>query len=207
MEDYVMRSSLMAVAITALMGGLVVAPVTQQPAKAQALGSLKAPISDSSNLLTLIGHGGGGGGGGGGGHMSGGGGGGPHFSGGGGGGAPHFSGGGMGGGGIRNFSGGGHMAHGYSSPHNWSSNVYRGHTSPNWNHGNWNHGHNNNWNWAHNNHNHGYWRHGHFYNYGWYGGAYAYGYGYGGCAWLRQQAYATGSPYWWQRYNDCVYAY
>ena len=30
---------------------------------------------------------------------------------------------------------------------------------------------------------------------------YAYG---GDCYWLRQQAYATGSPYWWSRYNACV---
>ncbi len=32
-------------------------------------------------------------------------------------------------------------------------------------------------------------------------GNYAYG---GDCYWLRQQAYATGSPYWWSRYNACV---
>ena len=30
---------------------------------------------------------------------------------------------------------------------------------------------------------------------------YAYG---GDCYWLRQQAYATGSPYWWSRYNACI---
>jgi hypothetical protein len=30
------------------------------------------------------------------------------------------------------------------------------------------------------------------------------GYGYGDCAWLRRQAVITGSPYWWQRYQDCV---
>jgi hypothetical protein len=30
---------------------------------------------------------------------------------------------------------------------------------------------------------------------------YAYG---GDCYWLRQQAYATGSPYWWSRYNACL---
>jgi hypothetical protein len=30
-------------------------------------------------------------------------------------------------------------------------------------------------------------------------------YAYGGeCYWLRQQAYATGSPYWWSRYNACI---
>jgi hypothetical protein len=31
--------------------------------------------------------------------------------------------------------------------------------------------------------------------------AYAYG---GDCYWLRQQALATGSPYWWSRYNSCI---
>jgi hypothetical protein len=32
-------------------------------------------------------------------------------------------------------------------------------------------------------------------------------YGYGGCYWLRRNAFATGSPYWWDRYNACVYGY
>ncbi|HEY7688688.1 MAG TPA: hypothetical protein VH835_08350 [Dongiaceae bacterium] len=31
------------------------------------------------------------------------------------------------------------------------------------------------------------------------------GYGYGDCGWLRRQAVITGSPYWWQRYQDCIY--
>jgi hypothetical protein len=35
-------------------------------------------------------------------------------------------------------------------------------------------------------------------------GAY-YGSGYReGCGWLRRRAEATGSPYWWRRYEDCV---
>jgi hypothetical protein len=33
---------------------------------------------------------------------------------------------------------------------------------------------------------------------------YAYG---DNCYWLRQQAYRTGSPYWWSRYNTCVSSY
>ena len=37
-----MKSALMAVAITALMGGLVVGPVTQQSAEAQVYGGVKA---------------------------------------------------------------------------------------------------------------------------------------------------------------------
>lgn len=32
------------------------------------------------------------------------------------------------------------------------------------------------------------------------GPVYAYG---GGCAWLRQRALVTGSPYWWRRYRWC----
>jgi hypothetical protein len=27
------------------------------------------------------------------------------------------------------------------------------------------------------------------------------------CSWLRHRALVTGSPYWWSRYNDCVYGY
>jgi hypothetical protein len=28
-----------------------------------------------------------------------------------------------------------------------------------------------------------------------------------GCYWLRRRANYTGSPYWWERYNDCRYGY
>jgi len=35
-----------------------------------------------------------------------------------------------------------------------------------------------------------------------YGGG---GYGYSDCGWLRRQAVITGSPYWWRRYQDCLY--
>ena len=39
-----------------------------------------------------------------------------------------------------------------------------------------------------------------------YGGDYAdYGYYGGDCGWLARQARATGSPYWWRRYDECVY--
>ncbi len=30
-------------------------------------------------------------------------------------------------------------------------------------------------------------------------------YGYNDCGWLRRQAVITGSPYWWRRYQDCLY--
>lgn len=29
----------------------------------------------------------------------------------------------------------------------------------------------------------------------------------GNCGWLYRQAQATGSAYWWQRYQDCTYSY
>jgi hypothetical protein len=38
-----------------------------------------------------------------------------------------------------------------------------------------------------------------------YGAYYGSGYGYGsGCGWLRRRAEATGSGYWWARYEECV---
>lgn len=33
----------------------------------------------------------------------------------------------------------------------------------------------------------------------------AYGYGYGNCSYLKRRALATGSRYWWRRYNACRY--
>jgi hypothetical protein len=35
-----------------------------------------------------------------------------------------------------------------------------------------------------------------------YGGGYGSGY-YDDCYWLRREALITGSPYWWDRYNEC----
>jgi hypothetical protein len=37
-------------------------------------------------------------------------------------------------------------------------------------------------------------------------GAYSY-YDGGGCYWLRRRAVATGSPYWWSRYDACLSGY
>jgi hypothetical protein len=39
---------------------------------------------------------------------------------------------------------------------------------------------------------------------GWWPSYYGYNYGYGSCSYLRRQALATGSPYWWDRYRACV---
>ena len=36
------------------------------------------------------------------------------------------------------------------------------------------------------------------------GGYYDYGYYGGGCSWLYRNAVATGSPYWWNRYQYCI---
>jgi hypothetical protein len=62
---------------------------------------------------------------------------------------------------------------------------------------NWDHDHKKNWYGR---------RH---YRYGYYAGdLFFYGGNYGGsCAWLRRQAVATGSPYWWSRYNACISVY
>jgi hypothetical protein len=38
-------------------------------------------------------------------------------------------------------------------------------------------------------------------------GAYPYYYDGGGCYWLRRRAVATGSPYWWSRYDACLSGY
>ena len=56
-----MRSALIVVAVAALMGGLVIAPATQQSAKAQAFGGVKSGgTTNGDNLVTLVGRGGGG---------------------------------------------------------------------------------------------------------------------------------------------------
>jgi len=191
-----MKSALMAVAITALMGGLVVSPVTQQSAEAQVYGGVKAlgstgtpPTSGTTTdggEVILVGHGGGKSGGGG--RGGGGRGGGKSF----GGHNKAFSGGGHRGGSYA-YRGGksqGYKGHGYKG----RSYAYRdgkGHKGKNYSH--YNKGHYNRY------------RYGRYRNYGWYGGAYAYNYGYGGCAWLRQQALITGSAYWWNRYYSCIY--
>ena len=39
-----------------------------------------------------------------------------------------------------------------------------------------------------------------YYDYGYYD----YGYYGGGCSWLYSNAIATGSPYWWNRYQYCI---
>jgi len=51
------------------------------------------------------------------------------------------------------------------------------------------------------------WR-GRYNRYGYYAGnVFFYGNYDESCGWLRRQAIATGSPYWWSRYNACVSIY
>jgi len=222
------------IAALALLGAsLLFMPLANGPAQAaSALGLVDAVGSgtpDASLLLVRNGGGGGGGGfsagggggggmghvgggGGGMGHVGGGGGGAPHFS--GGGGAPHMSGGVPHGSG-RTFAGQGgganYHAHPYSGPHPYTGPRY---AKRDFNHGAPQHdryGHYNNRHYAERGHDHSHsyrhrvWRNGAWvwvYGPGYYGPDY---YAYGGeCYWLRQQAYATGSPYWWSRYNACL---
>jgi hypothetical protein len=124
---------------------------------------------------------GGGGAWGGGGSFSGGGG---HM--GGGGGGDHFSSGAWGGCRSAHIARGGDfngpsVRHGRIASNNW--NVK----------GNWDHHHHHHFN------NRFFFTSGPFF----YGDYYAYGYG--NCAWLRRQAIITGSPYWWNRYQTCLY--
>lgn len=205
-----MKSNLIALAVTALVGGLLVLPLTHQSALAQAYAGLKAlgssggtstngtttPMTGTNNdrgEVILVGRGGRGGGGHGGGR-----GGGRSFGGGHHGGGKAFSGGGYRGG--KAYRGGGHRGGSYAyrggKSHGYRGRGYayhdgKGHKGKN--HGHYNKGH------------YRYYRYGRYYrNYGWYG-PYVYGYGYGGCAWLRQQALITGSQYWWDRYYACIY--
>ena len=43
-----------------------------------------------------------------------------------------------------------------------------------------------------------------FFAVGFFPGYYDYGYYGGGCSWLYRNAVATGSPYWWNRYQYCI---
>jgi len=213
---------------------LLFLPLTQGPAEAAPAPGLVNAVGggtpDASLVLVRSGGGGGGGhfGGGGMGHMGGGGMG--HM---GGGGMGHMGGGGMGhmGGGMghvghlgggpafsgvhshaRSFAGGGGGYPGSYAVHPRGGPRYanRGlnHAGPHGRYGNYY----NNRHYAERGHDHGhYYRHRVYRNGAWvwvYGPGYYYGpdyYAYGGeCYWLRQQAYATGSPYWWSRYNACL---
>jgi hypothetical protein len=191
--------------VTALASSLALLAATQLPAKAGPTFDLKS----TTGMVELVRSGGGGGGGGGGGHMGGMGGG-------------HMGGGGMsmasrmGGGGGDHMGGSGHMGRSFASRSggDFDGGGHMGHMTRggdfdggpsrhgrvagnNWN-GNWN---------GHWDHNHDHQHHNRFIvgSPFWYGGGYYAYNGYGDCAWLRREAIITGSPYWWRRYQECLY--
>ena len=210
-----MRATMAAVA--ALAGGLFLL-ATHGPASATSVPiNLKNVIGTTPGSVELVRQGGGGGGGGhggGGGRYSGGGGGGGGAAiRGGGGGGPRVGAGPRGGGNFANRSGG----RNYTGQRSYAgrnidrsgpraSRDYSGDRGRYADRNRGDHrryaerGRDNN----HNNYRHRVWRNGAWvwiYGPDYYYDNYAYG---GDCYWLRQQAYATGSPYWWSRYNACV---
>ena len=222
-----MRATMAAAA--ALAGGLFLLATSHGPASATSVPiDLKNVIGTTPGSVELVRQGGGGGGGGGGDGGGrgggGGGGGGGHYSGGGGGGGAAIRGGGGGprvGAGPR---GGGNFANrsdgrNYSGPRSYAGRnidrsgprASRDYSGDRGRYADRNRGdHRRYAERDHDHNNHGD-RHRHrvFRNGVWvwvYGPDYYYDdYAYGGdCYWLRQQAYATGSPYWWSRYNACI---
>jgi hypothetical protein len=206
-----MKSNLVALAVAALFGGILILPLTHQSAAAQIHAGLKGLGSNGGTLNTgtpmtgtnndrgeviLVGRGGRGGGGHGGGR-----GGGRSFGGGHhGGGGKAISGGGYRGGG-KAYRGGGHRSYAYrgGGSHGYKSRGYQGRHYANRD------GRNKHYSRSYNKGHSKYYRYGRYYgSYGWYGPIVGYGYGYGNCAWLRQQALITGSPYWWDRYYSCI---
>jgi hypothetical protein len=208
-----MRATMAAAA--ALAGGLFLLATAHGPASATSVPiDLKNVIGTTPGSIVLVGGGGRGGGGGGGGHFSGGGGGGGAAIRGGGGG-PRFGAGPRGGGSYANRSGGrnyGQRSYAGRSIDRSGPRANRDYSGDRGRYADRNRGdhrryaergrdnnHNN-----HNNYRHRVWRNGAWvwiYGPDYYYDDYAYG---GDCFWLRQQAYATGSPYWWSRYNACV---
>jgi hypothetical protein len=161
---------------TALAGTLIATCFVSGSAQAASMPVLKSDAPPG--LVTLVGRGGGGGHGhGGGGHGHGG--------------------GGHGHGGKYAHGGGGHGHGGKHAHHGGGGKRYYGGGGRHYAHKGGGHGHYD----RHKHHEH-YRSYGY---YGWYGRPY-FGYGYygGGCGWLYRRAVATGSPYWWDRYYDCI---
>ena len=161
-------------AATALASSLLVLPLMQGSAQSASLPSVPSHQSD----LTLVANEGGGGGGGGGAH--------------------HMQGGGPQG-------GAGHHAMGGNGPHMRGGNIAEGNSRESRRgHGDIDHNRNNG-RFAERGHDNDHHGHGHrvFRNgvWVWVGGPDYYA---GDCGWLLRRARATGSPYWWSRYNDCV---
>lgn len=214
-------------AVAALAGGLLLLSAAHEPASATSAPiNLKNVIGTTPGSVELVRQGGGGGGGhsggGGGGGFSGGGGGGKAIGGGGGrgggmarggGGGPRVDAGPRGGGNLAGRSGGrDYGGRAYSGPRSAARDFdrsgpragrdYRGDRGR---YADRNRDDNRRYADRGRDHNHHGDRHRVFRNGVWvwvYGPDY---YAYGDdCYWLRQQAYATGSPYWWSRYNACL---
>jgi hypothetical protein len=202
---------------SALAGGLLMSTLIWKSAQAASAPDLKGALGHGG-AVTLVGHGGGGHMGGGGGHMGGGGG---HMGGGGG----HMMSGGGGGrsmsgasGHFKSMSGGsGHLKSGAMGTRNF--------TNRNFNNGPGFKGRDrfagNNWKDGTNAHDHGHKHvamrdHDHHHHFDHFNrhrvfrnGVWIWVYGpdyYAGndCYWLLRRARATGSPYWWSRYDACV---
>ena len=190
-------------AMTALAASLLVSTAAMA-----APANLADALQPTGNLTLIKGGGGGGGGGGGfgggGGHMGGGG---AVFSGGGG---RRGGGGGGGLGGGAHIAGGGSRIGGDARPHFSGGDHIGGIGGPR---GGVRYGANDHFDNGHNHFDHDHFdhdrgRHVRFFPGAafFYGGGYAdYGYYGGDCGWLARQARATGSAYWWRRYNECLY--
>jgi hypothetical protein len=210
-----MTRTLFAAAVAALAGGLLIVPAINEGAQAQIYGGLGGAGSKTAGDVILVGKGGGFGGGRGGGFggLRGGG-----FS----GGRAALRGGSFGGAGLK--AGGGGFKNAYRGGGNFKGlgrSDFRAigprgslkgpkgsnfKTAKHWQGGNWKNG---NWHGGKWKGKPAWWwkKHHRFYGgYWWYAPVGLYGYG-SSCAWLRRQALLTGSPYWWQRYYDCVSYY
>jgi len=189
-------------AITALASSLLLTVAVA--ANAAPSVNLKSSLGAGSGLVDLARSGGGGGGGGGG-------------KGGGGG---MKAGGGGGHGGVMSNRGGGSPS-GRMAGRSYGKGDFarsggnfkagRGYAGKNWQGGNWQGG--KNWNggknWDHGSNWHGGSKYRHGKNYRRFYGSNIFVYGgtggYYDCNWLWRQAQVTGSPYWWQRYQECLY--
>jgi hypothetical protein len=217
------------VAVTALAGSLLLAPLMMGPTQAQSAPDLKNAVSSIHDGAIILARGGGGGGGGGGGHGGGwGGGGGGHTTfrgsvtshGGGWGGSGGGRGGGWGGGAGHPSAmvrgGGNFTGRAYSGPRSYASRDFgragpRGGRFERGDRGRFVERHNRGERFEHRRfaerrHDFDRFHHRHrvFVNGVWVWDWWPDYYTYNDCWWLRRQALITGSPYWWRRYNYCV---
>jgi hypothetical protein len=178
--------------ITALASSLVLLTAIELPAKAGPAFDLKSAAGATGNMVELVGHGGGGGGG----HMGGGGGG--HMS------AFRGGGGNMG---VNVYGRSFASRSGANFDHGHVGRSFTSRSGVNFDNGHMGRGRSfasneriNSFDHHHHNHFKRFYAYPFFYD----GGYYAYN-GYYSCNGLRRRAIATGSAYWWQRYQECEY--